>query len=76
MHTESVNGSKTLDLSGTDSFVVLIVKEGECSIPSDDKEQSITLKTGQIVFCPESMKEITLQADDATLIIASSVTAS
>lgn len=76
VHTESVNGSKTLDLSGTDSFVVLIVKEGECSIQSDDKGQPITLKTGQITFCSQSIKEITLQADDATLIIASSVTVS
>ena len=71
VHTERVNGSKTLDLSGTDSFVVLIIKGGECSIPSDDKEHSITLKTGQIAFCSESIKKIKIKTDSVILVLVS-----
>lgn len=67
VHTESVDGCKTLDLKDINSFVVLIAKDGTCEM-TDDSGITVTLIPGQTAFCSESLKTLSIIADKSTLL--------
>lgn len=59
VQTFSVDGAKTLDLKGYDSFVALVPKTGNCRV--SDGESVISLQSGQLVLIPASVKEVSIQ---------------
>lgn len=71
VHTVAVAGSKTLELKDINSFVVLIAKEGAPQI-IDDSGVTVNLLTGQAAFCSESVKSVTIKADNTTLLVVQS----
>ena len=71
-HAEAVSGSLTLDLSDTNSFVVLIAREGRCEL-TDDSDVTVCMSQGQAVLCPELVKALSIKADKSTLLVARSV---
>ena len=75
VHTEDVHGSRRLDRTGVDSFQILIVREGECTV-TDEMNAVTSLQPGQIAFCPVTAKEVTVHSDHAVLISASTMRAS
>jgi hypothetical protein len=72
VHTEIVNGIKSFDFHTTKSFVVLIVKDGQCQI-TDDSGLTVSILPGQAAFCPESTKEVLVNANNLMLLMAHSV---
>lgn len=59
VQTFPVDGTKTLDLKGADSFVALVPKTGDCVV--SDGESKISLQAGLLVLIPASVKEVYIQ---------------
>lgn len=59
VQTISVDGAKTLELTGVDTFVALVPKTGPCTVA--DAESELTLQPGELVLVPAACKEVTLQ---------------
>ena len=62
----TVNGTKTLDLSATPSFMTLTCTDGNCTI-TDDRGNTIELRRGQSALVPAMASSITLEGN-ATLV--------
>jgi hypothetical protein len=67
VHTLTVIGSKMIDLSDFNSFVVLIAKVGLFEV-TDDTGMTVRLLSGQAVLCSESIRCVTINSDLSTLI--------
>lgn len=65
----SVNGKKTLDLSMTDSFVTITCMTGAMTL-SDDRGNTIALRSGESALIPAMASSLTLEGK-ATAITAS-----
>ena len=61
VQTFVVEGTKTLDLSSNDSFVVLIPQDAGCSMT--DIDGGLTLLPGQIAVVPAVCKAVTIQGN-------------
>ena len=59
VQTFRVDGTKTLDLKDSDSFVALVPKTGDCIV--SDGESEISLQAGQLVLIPAAVKEVSIQ---------------
>lgn len=59
VQTISVDGAKTLELTGVDTFVALVPKTGPCTVA--DAESELTLQPRELVLVPAACKEVTLQ---------------
>ena len=71
VYSEILKGIKTLYLNNNHSFVVLIAKEGKCQI-TDDMGITVNLSPGQVAFCSESTKYVTLKSDLTTILVGCS----
>ena len=59
VQTFRVDGTKNLDLKDADSFVALVPKKNDCVV--SDVESEISLKAGQLVLIPVSVKKVFIQ---------------
>ncbi len=61
VQTILVEGTKTLDLTGQDTFVALVPKTGDCIVCDGDSE--LTLHAGQLVLVPAEDKTVGIHGD-------------
>lgn len=72
VHSVIVAGNKYLEIKDVRSFVVLVVKKGECVV-SDDTGITVSLAPGQAAFCSESVNSVTCKADNSTIMAVRSM---
>ena len=69
VHTEFINDNMTMDMADINSFVVLIAKDGQCELIGDCGV-TVSLIQGQVAFCSESVKALSIKADKTSLLVA------
>ena len=71
VHSVAVACSKMLDFKDISSFVVLIARDGICEM-TDDSGIKVTLTPGQTAVCSESVKTLSIMAQNSTLLVVHS----
>ena len=61
VETFTIEGTRTLDLTGQDTFVALVPNTGLCTVA--DAESELTLQPGQLALVPAVSKQVSLQGN-------------